>query len=688
MIQLLGIRALAAPNVWGTVPVLECRLACEPISDDLIDGIFQRLQQTPRSALLMERRHFQSTSHAVVDLALTLQRCSDCAVAAGEVRPTPFAHIWQLAFEIEEEPIGRAALEAACRMLATAEEGRPVDVDEHLAHVRTVADRHSFGGTTRVLAAAARRREIPVYRLDGESLIQFGQGNQQHRMRMAATDRTGFIAEWISRDKLLSKHLLQKAGIPVADGRHVVDADDACRAAQEIGAAVVVKPCDADFGHGVTVNLTDPSPIRNAYDFARMFSRNILVERYLRGYWHRLLIVDGRMIAALRKEPPRVIGDGIRNIAQLVEELNADPRRGPGEEHPLDPLKVGATVLGMLYRQGYSLDSVPPLGTTVLLRQDAYLSSGATQSDVTDRVHPDIAELAVSAAETIGLDVAGVDVICEDVSRSLSDQALGVLEVNAEPALVAHLAPASIPSRPVPDRILEMLFPSGDNGRVPVIVVVGDRSLADALADHLRTLGKTVGLAALDHASVNGRGIGYRQMSVRTAAEALWMQRRVSAAVIHVTLADVLREGMPVDQWDLLCLAELEATDGSPESGSDEFDRAVALLLQTGLLSRDVLVNLDSSAVCRRIPWPVPLAVLVSSHPDCPEVRRHTVSGGRAILPLGDRLVLQTMKGERDLSGWQPESPLLETTAKAWISRMMLAESPEGLSTAGSCVSV
>lgn len=676
MLQLLEIRALAAPNIWGDVPVLECRLVCEPVSDEILDAVFQRLQGSPRSTLLMERRHYPSAAHAIVELVLALQRCADCPVVQGEVRPTPFAHVWQLAFEIEQEPIGRAALEAACRLLSTAAKGRPDDVEDHLANVRRVAEKQSFGGTTSVLVAAARQRRIPVYRLDDESLIQLGQGTKQHRLRMAATDRTGFIAEWISRDKLLTKQLLQRAGIPVATGRMASDADDACRAAREIGGAVVVKPCDADFGRGVSVDLIDSSEIRGAYDLARGYSPNVLVESYLAGYWHRLLVVNGEMVAAVRKEPPCVVGDGKRTIAELIDEFNADPRRGFDERHILDPLEVGAAVLGMLYRQGYSLDSVPPAGFTVLLRSDAYLATGATQTDVTDQVHPELAETAVYAAETIGLDVAGIDLICEEISRPPAEQSVGVLEVNAEPAIVVHMAPISNPARPVGEKIVASLFPVGDSGRIPVVAVVNDLRLARSLADPLQVAGKTVGFAAKDEASVNGRRIGRKQMSALAAAETLWMHRRIDFGLIHFTFRDLLQNGLPTDHCDLLCLAGLdEAAPPRSGAGMDEIERVLRLLLQPERPAQEILVNLDHVPLCQRLSWPVPHAILVSEHPDRAELQQHTAAGGRFITLIDGQLVLRTALAAQTLSNEPPDVPLFEAAAKAWIERHFLTNS-------------
>jgi cyanophycin synthetase len=493
---------------------------------------------------------------------------------------------------------------------------------------------------------------------------------------MAATDRTGFIAEWISRDKLLTKQLLERTGIPVATGRLVSDADDACRAAQEIGGAVVVKPCDADFGRGVSVDLTDPSEIRGAYDLARSYSPNVLVENYLAGYWHRLLVVDGEMIAAVRKEPPCVTGDGKRTIAELIDEFNSDPRRGFDDRHVLDPLEIGAAVLGMLYRQGYSLDSVPPAGFAVLLRPDAYLATGATQTDVTDLVHPELAETAVHAADTIGLDVAGIDLICEEISRSPADQSVGVLEVNAEPAIVVHMAPISNPARPVGEKVIASLFPAGDSGRIPVVEVANDLRLAQVIAGQLQAAGETVGLAAKDHASANGRRIGRKQMSVLAAAETLWMHRRINFGVIHFTFRDVLQTGLPMDRCDLLCLAGLdESVSHQTGSGIEEIERVLRLLLQAGKSAQEILVNLDHVPLSQRISWPAPQAILVSEHSDRAELQQHAAAGGRAITVIEGQLVLRTGVESQVLSADPLQSPLFEAAAKAWMDRHLLTNS-------------
>lgn len=614
MMQLLEIRSLSAPNVWAHVPVMECKVVCDPVPHEQISRLFERLHRLPRSTLPFEHRQYASAADAMVELALELQRQADCPVEFSEVRKTTFAHVWQLAFQIEEEPIGRSALEAASQLIESAADGRFDQIDDQLENVRKVAEQYRPGPTTRALIAAARKSLIPVYRLDNESLIQLGQGCQQHRLRMAATDRTGHIAEWIARDKLLTKRLLSQAGIPLAEGRQVSDADDACRAASELRASVVVKPSDADFGNGVTVDLHDPSTIRTAYELARRFSSNILVERYVAGYWHRLLVVDGQMIAAVRREPPRVVGDGRRSIRSLIEEYNADPRRGFGDHFAYDPLIVSATVLGVLYRQGYSLESIPAAGTEIRLRQDAYLVRGASQSDVTDHVHPEINELAVIAADTIGLDIAGIDILCEDVSLPIQQQSLVVLEVNAEPALVIHMSPVCEPPRPVAEQIVRSLFPPDNNGRIAVVVVVGDSDLGQELADDLRASGKIVGFVTRTQSRFNSRSIIDGGSSLRSRAQSMFLQRRLEIAVIQLSLTDILNEGLPVECCDLLCLEsfpELEQLDR--HTTNPDYDRAIDLLLSSGRFARELVANCAHSSVQSRLRKPAPRFALASS---------------------------------------------------------------------------
>ena len=375
--------------------------------------------------------------------------------------------------EYQDEEVGRAVLETGRRMLDAAVKDLPFDVEAELAALRELHQRVCLGPSTNAIVQAAVKRGIPVRRLNSESLVQLGYGARQRRILAAQTDRTGAVAEAIAQDKQLTRSLLRAMGVPVPNGRPVSDPDDAWQAAQEIGAAVVVKPQYGSQGRGVATNLTTREQVVAAFHAARETTRWVLVERFAPGADYRLLVVGDRVVAAARREPAQVVGDGVSSIRALVDQVNRDPRRGDDHATVLSKIKLDSVGLGVLGEQGYTPDSVPPAGQTVLVRRNANLSTGGTAADVTDLVHPDVAARAVEAAKMVGLDVAGVDVVAVDISKPLESQGGIVVEVNASPGLRMHIEPSSGQPRPVGEAIIDSMFAEDQNGRIPVVAVTG-----------------------------------------------------------------------------------------------------------------------------------------------------------------------------------------------------------------------
>ncbi len=326
----------------------------------------------------------------------------------------------------------------------------------------------------------------------------------------AMTDQTGSIADSIAQDKELTRSLLRAVGVPVSEGRPVDDAEDAWSTACDLGLPVVVKPRDCDYGQGVLLNLTTREQVVAAYEDARARSDDVLVERFVAGHEYRLLVVGDDVVAALRRDPPQVVGDGHATVAQLVARLNADPRRGDGRTTPLFTIELDETALAVLAEQGLSPDAVPPAGVRVLIRRNTHRWSGGITTDVTDDVHPNVAARASDATRVVGLDVAGLDIIAADIARPLEEQGGVVLEVNSEPALQMHLRPASGKPRPVVEAILASMFPEGDSGRIPLVAVTGTNGKTTTtrlIAHLLRATGRTIGMTCSDGIYVDRRRI-------------------------------------------------------------------------------------------------------------------------------------------------------------------------------------
>lgn len=649
MLQILDVHPLVAPNIWGNCPMLEVRAAADPLHHQTAHVLFERLQEKKQTIVPMPLRHFATQAHALVDLALLLQRQAGSPVSQGAIQATRFPHVWRLAFEIEEPQIGHEALEISLRLLNGLSDTASEDLGPHLARLRSVVDEFQYGNTTRALIRAAHHRDIPVVRLDQESLLLLGQGKQQHRLQTAMTDRTSHVAEGIARDKQLTKRLLARIGIPVPDGRLVRDANDAVRAASEIGAPVVVKPRNSDFGNGVTLNLTDPVRIRSAYQQARVFSSDAIVERFLPGDWHRLLVVGREMVAAVRCLAPRIVGDGQRTIAALIEQRNSEIGLVQDGPFSVEPLHIGAIELAVLYRQGFGLDSTPALGQAVFVRDDAKLSQGAMQHDITDQVHPEVARLAIDAAEVIGLDIAGVDMVCTDIKRPMKEQHIAVLEVNAEPSIMLHLAPLSVPARPVAEAIVKMLFPANAACRIPHIGILGSADLAGDMERHLTRLGITTGRIGACDNSIDQVAHRAGEMHQAERLRGLWMHPRMEAVVVELSLAEIVTWGLPYDRFDMVFVSSL----GELIKACADHDQRVVLreawqVLLTAIENADTALWVDGEtcgAEEELSNLPVSAHILARCA-DRPWLMRHQARGGHVAIQSPGKVSTATFKRE------------------------------------------
>ncbi len=505
------ILTLRGPNVWARFPVLEAWVDLGDLKDsasnempgfnDRVMGwlptmIEHRCSIGERGGFFERLRRGTYLAHILEHVTLELQGRAGTDRGFGRARETTVEGLFRVAVAYEDEAVGRACLEAGRELCLAAVYDRHYDVAEVIHKLRKVADEVRWGPSTRTVAEAALARGIPVHRLTDGSLVQLGHGARQHRIHRSATDRTGAVAESISDDKEVTKAYLRSAGVPVPRGRMATSPSDAWQAAQEIGGSVVVKPNISNYGTGVVVGISKREHIEAAYDYANRGS-GVIVEQLAPGAEHRLLVVGGKFVAATQGNPAGVEGDGRQTVAQLIEsQLNSDPRRGKDSSCPLAPVELYPTVLLVLEQQGYTIDSVPATGAKVMVQRNGNLAV-----DVTDAVHPQVARQAELAARVIGLDVAGIDVIAEDISRPLEEQAGVIIEVNAGPGLQMHIDPELGKPRPVGEAIVATLFDDKDQGRIPLVSVTGSSGTAAVarLAAHLVSQsGLTVGLACAD----------------------------------------------------------------------------------------------------------------------------------------------------------------------------------------------
>jgi len=561
-------RALRGPNMWSRHTAIEAVVHCTPaeVSIAALPGFELRLRVLfPAIGPLRIAPDVDlSLADVLEQAALALQAQAGCPVTFSQTHKTREAGTYQVIVEYSEEEVGRKAFDAACRLVEAALSGGAFDADATMAELRELDEDLRLGPSTGSIVTAGLARGVPFRRLTQGSLVQFGWGAKQRRIWAAEVDATSAVSESIAQDKDLTKRLLQSAGVPVPTGRPVRDPDDAWAAALEVGLPVVVKPQDGNQGKGVTVNVVTREHLEIAYKAADEIGQ-VMVEKYLPGGDFRLLVVGDKLVAAARRDPPNVIGDGKLTVKQLVDKVNADPRRGDGHATSLTKIRFDDIAVARLALQDLTPESIPEKGHRVILRNNANLSTGGTATDVTDDVHPEVAARAIAAAQVVGLHVCGVDVVAETVLRPLEEHSGGVVEVNAAPGLRMHLSPSYGKGRNVGEAIINHLFGNkGEDGRIPVVAVTGTngKTTSSRLVAHLfATCGLKVGMTNTDGVYVNGRQIDSGDCSGPKSARSVLMHPDVEAAVFETARGGVLREGLGFDRCQVAVVTNLGAGD-------------------------------------------------------------------------------------------------------------------------------
>ena len=560
------IRALRGPNLWTRHTAIEAIVRCQEPGGRLSGEVEQRLRQLfPALDTIDNPKAGQhpTLAHALEKLTLGLQAEAGCPVSFSRTTATEEVGVYQVAVQYTEEAVGRLALSQAEQLLQAAVQGTGFDLAASLHALRELDEDQRMGPSTGSIVDAALARGIPFSRLTDGSMVQLGWGARQRRIQAAETDTTGVIAEDIAQDKNLTKKLLHAAGVPVPLGQPVTSLEQGWAVAQKIGMPVVVKPKDGNQGKGVTVNITDRGAYETAYAAAARYGV-VMVEKYLPGHDYRLLVVGKRLVAAARREPPLVVGDGVHTVRELVDLVNADPRRGEGHATSLTRIRFDDIAVARLRAQHLEPTSVPEKGRRVVLRDNANLSTGGTATDVTDDVHPEVAARAILAAEQIGLDICGVDVVCESVLRPLEEQSGGVVEVNAAPGLRMHLTPSFGKGRDIGRAVIEHMFPKGETGRIPVIAVTGTNGKTTTVrltAHLLKAQGLRVGMTNTDGVYINGRQTDTGDCSGPRSARNVLLHPEVDAAVLETARGGMLREGLAFDRCKVAVVTNLGGGD-------------------------------------------------------------------------------------------------------------------------------
>ncbi|MGY6273617.1 cyanophycin synthetase [Achromobacter denitrificans] len=656
-IEFLDVVALRGPNIWTYRPVLEAWVDIGELEDypsNTIPGFYERLTEwvptliehrcSPgvRGGFLSRVKEGTWPGHILEHVTLELQNLAGLRGGFGKARETSVRGVYKVVVRAWQEQVTRAALNEARDLVMAAIEDRSYDVPAAVSRLRGLIDRHCLGPSTACIVDAADDRDIPYIRLFEGNLVQFGYGSAQRRIWTAETDRTSAIAEGISRDKDLTKELLSSCGVPVPEGRLVESEDDAWDAAEDIGLPVVVKPYDGNHGRGVFTNLTTREEVVSAYRVAVDEGSGVIVERFVLGNEHRLLVVGDRMVAAAAGEPAWVTGDGKSTIAELIDsQINTDPRRGRTENHPLNPVRLDSAARLEIARQGLSEDGVPAEGQRVLVQR-----SGNVAFDVTDRVHPSVAATVTLAARIVGLDIAGVDLVAEDISRPLDEQRGAIVEVNAGPGLLMHLKPADGTPRPVGRAIVDHLFPDGEAGRIPIVGVTGTNGktvVARLVARLLHLSGKRTGLACSEGLYLDRRLVQKGDRADFDSGTRLLMNRNLDAAVIENDSGVILGQGLAYDRCQVGVVTNIDDADHLGDFDINETER----MFNVFRTQVDVVLPTGAAVLNARDPRVVEMAELCDGSviffgidPALPAIAEHLRQDGRAVFVRDGGIVL------------------------------------------------
>ncbi len=657
---------LRGPNIWTYRPVIEAWIqfdGFQALPAPKVLAAYERLIKAV-PALIQPGPGIEATKdtpsvlaagiwppHLLEHLTLVLQQLAGMPGGFGQTRATSQPGLYKVVVRAWHENVTRQALAFARTLILNALEDQALEVKPMVDTLHDLRQRFCLGPSTACIVDAADDRDIPAIRLSSGNLLQLGYGVNQRRIWTAETDNTGAIAETISRDKDLTKSLLRACGVPVPVGRAVANVEDAWEAAVDLGLPVVVKPSDGNHGRGVFTNLSTKEEIERAYAVAIEEGSGVLVEQFIRGDEHRLLVVGGKLIAAAKGQDATVTGDGISSIRELIDtQLNADPRRGHEEDQPLNYVRLDSAVMLEIKRQGFGPDDVPPIGKTITIQRN-----GNVAFDCTEQVHPEVAAVACTAARIVGLDIAGIDLVAQDISKPLAAQQGAIVEVNAGPGLLMHLKPAQGKARQVGRDIVGYTFPPGDMARIPVTGITGTsgKTLTGKLLFKLLSLhGWKTGLACSEGLFVDHRRLHSGNCADHANGRRVLLNREVQAVIIENGCKQILTEGLAYERCEVGIITNVDWTqDLAAYEILDEQDliniyrTQMDVVLPHGM----AVLNAEDARVMALADYCDGKVTLFSSQAKLPALVNHVANGERAVFVEHGQLILAHGSVRRNL---------------------------------------
>jgi len=575
--KILKIQALRGPNLWSIQrkKLIQMRLDLEEMEQfptNKIDGFRERLEamfptmiehrcsEGVRGGFFMRIERGTWMGHVIEHIALEIQTLAGMETGFGRTRETKTPGIYNVVFSYTEENVGMFAAESSVRIAEALIAGTDYDLESDIQKMKEIRERVRLGPSTGSIVEEAVSRDIPWIRLGTNSLVQLGYGVNQMRFQATITCKTSNIAVDIACNKEETKRMLDMASIPVASGSICVDEEDLELTIKKIGYPIVIKPLDGNHGKGASINVVTWEDAVEGLAHAKKYSRRVIVEKFITGFDFRVLVIDNKLVAAAKRVPAHVLGDGKHTIQELIDTTNKDPRRGYGHENVLTEITVDRDTTDLLEKLGYTLETIPNNGETVYLKSTANLSTGGTSVDVTDMMHPENIFLAERISRVIGLDVCGIDIMAENLTQPLKENGGVILEVNAAPGFRMHLAPSEGLPRNVAAPVIDMLYPPGKPSRIPIVAITGTngKTTTTRLMAHIvKNNGYRVGFTTSDGIYIQNHMLEKGDTTGPLSAEYILKDPTVEFAVLETARGGILRAGLGFSRCDIAIITNI-----------------------------------------------------------------------------------------------------------------------------------
>jgi cyanophycin synthetase len=652
--KILDIKVMRGPNYWSVKrhKLIQMRLDLEDMEQrptNLIEGFRERLEAmfpsmySHRCSVGTAGGFFQRVDegtwmgHVIEHIALELQTLAGMECGFGRTRSTGKDGVYNVVFSYMEEKAGIYTAKASVRIAEALIDAKEYDLAEDIQNLREIREDERLGPSTGCIVDEAAARGIPYIRLNRHSLVQLGYGVNQRRIRATIASTTGSIAVDIACDKEETKNLLEAAEIPVPRGRIVYTEEGLKEAIDRIGYPAVTKPVDGNHGKGATTDLRNWEDTLKGFEAAKKYSRGVIVEKFITGLDHRVLVINYKFVAAAIRKPASVTGDGKHSIQELIDITNKDPRRGYGHEKTLTSIKVDDFTMDILNKKGLSLESVLPDGEELWLKPTANLSTGGTATDVTDYVHPDNIFMCERIARIIGLDICGIDIMASSLSEPIQNNGGAILEVNAAPGFRMHIDPAEGLPRNVAEPVIDMLYPPGTSARISIIAVTGTNGKTTTtrlMAHMVKTMGYKVGYTTTDGVYIQNQMMMKGDCTGPVSAEFVLKDPTVDFAVLETARGGILRSGLGFHRCDLAIVTNIaEDHLGLQDIDTiEQLTRVKSVVPKSVLPSGYAILNADNK-------WTVSMAkdleckvAYFSMDENNPVIQEHMKAGGLAAI--------------------------------------------------------